>query len=407
MSSKVRARLGARGHSQPGSHTPWGTRKGTLGGADHCDVLPHVGRAIGSRHLPAQGTPLVHLDAHSDLLAPPDLPAGADWAALCAEASISHWILPLVHRGYVGPVAWIRPAWALPELPEGRHAFALGADRASGRLRTSCAAAVYLEEHQWVPADALEAPIPATVAVATWPGAAPPPPLRALLGVAAAAGPAPWWLDVDLDTLATHNPFAVDFAEAFGAACWIAFTAPFRWLSARAQDATLPPATRQAAHAAGQAALEAAVAQLAKGDAPASEGGAPPPWGAAAHAELVAAMRTVRRRCAETPEMAAQWPPEWLCRAGLQWDQPHHASTDAEATALLDRLEQLLRRERDAADGLGLPTLVTVARSAADGYTPADRVDALLADLLARLRAVCGELDVHRHDQLGDGDAPG
>ena len=376
-------------------------------------MLPHVGRAIGSRHLPPQGTPLVHLDAHSDLLAPPDLPAAADWADLCADASISDWILPLVHRSYVGPVAWIRPTWALPELPEGLHAFELGADHSSGRLRTSCAATVYLEEHQWVPAKALGAPVPATVAVATWPGAAPPPPLRTLLAVTE-AGPVPWWLDVDLDTFATHNPFAVDFVAAFGAACWTAFTAPFRWLSIHTQDAALPPAKRQAAHAAGQAELEAAVTRLlvanyaaSEADDSASEADAPPPWGAAAHAELVAAMQTVRHRCADAPEVAAQWPPEWLCRAGLQWDQPHHASTVAEATALLDRLEQLLRRERDATDGLGLPTLVTIARSVADGYTPADRVDALLADVLSRLRAVCGDLDIHRHDQLVDGDAPG
>ncbi len=31
-------------------------------------VLPHIYRSIGSKHLPLEGIPLIHLDSHPDML---------------------------------------------------------------------------------------------------------------------------------------------------------------------------------------------------------------------------------------------------------------------------------------------------------------------------------------------------
>jgi hypothetical protein len=58
----------------------------------------------------------------------------------------------------------------------------------------------------------------------------------------------------------------------------------------------------------------------------------------------------------------------------LQWaaapiDIPHHCSSEAEVTRLLDELRTFLETS-----GIPRPAVVTVARSAADGYTPAGKV---------------------------------
>ena len=40
---------------------------------DHNDVLPHIFRCVGAKHLPLDGNVLIHFDSHPDMLLPQNL----------------------------------------------------------------------------------------------------------------------------------------------------------------------------------------------------------------------------------------------------------------------------------------------------------------------------------------------
>merc|ERR1712110_1203211 len=37
---------------------------------DHHDILPHIFRCVGAKHLPVNGNAMIHFDSHPDLLLP-------------------------------------------------------------------------------------------------------------------------------------------------------------------------------------------------------------------------------------------------------------------------------------------------------------------------------------------------
>ena len=37
---------------------------------DHHEVLPHIFRCVGAKHLPVNGNAMIHFDSHPDLLLP-------------------------------------------------------------------------------------------------------------------------------------------------------------------------------------------------------------------------------------------------------------------------------------------------------------------------------------------------
>jgi hypothetical protein len=69
---------------------------------------------------------------------------------------------------------------------------------------------------------------------------------------------------------------------------------------------------------------------------------------------------------------------------------PHHTCSEAEHAGLLWEF----RRWLDAIVAIQPPLIVTVARSAYDGYTPAETVETLQANVVQHIRAACGPAEV-------------
>lgn len=102
---------------------------------DHHEVLPHIYRAIGSRHLPLSGTILAHFDAHPDLLLP-DMLANDCYEkdVLFDTVSIGDWILPAVYAGHFSVIIWYKMDWST-QLRDGCYQLGVGRHKTSGKLR--------------------------------------------------------------------------------------------------------------------------------------------------------------------------------------------------------------------------------------------------------------------------------
>lgn len=126
---------------------------------DHHDVVQHVYRAIGSKHIPMKGIKMVHLDSHPDLLIPVNMPADTvyDKETLLSELSIENWIMPMVYAGHISTVAWLHPYWA-QQIKEGEHTMFVGRDTSTTTIRVTSTDDYFLSDALYVPLDQLENP---------------------------------------------------------------------------------------------------------------------------------------------------------------------------------------------------------------------------------------------------------
>ncbi|KAM9720250.1 UPF0489 protein C5orf22 homolog [Menidia menidia] len=124
---------------------------------DHHDVVSHIYRAMGSRHLPLRDLKMVHLDSHPDLLIPVNMPADTvfDKEELFSNLSIENWIMPMVYAGHVGCVAWVHPYWA-QQIREGEHSMAVGRDSSTTTIRVTSTDDYFLSDGLYVCEDQLE-----------------------------------------------------------------------------------------------------------------------------------------------------------------------------------------------------------------------------------------------------------
>ncbi|XP_060603050.1 UPF0489 protein C5orf22-like [Ruditapes philippinarum] len=119
---------------------------------DHHDVLPHIYRSIGSKHLPVKDVTLIHLDSHPDMLSPLNLPADSvyDKQKVFESLSIENWILPAVYAGHISHVLWIKPPWC-SQVEDKQLQFFVGKCPKTGTIRTTCTESYFVSETLYVP----------------------------------------------------------------------------------------------------------------------------------------------------------------------------------------------------------------------------------------------------------------
>ncbi|XP_046328962.2 UPF0489 protein C5orf22 homolog [Haliotis rufescens] len=119
---------------------------------DHHEVVPHIHRNIGSKHLPFSDLTLVHFDSHPDMLIPVDMQADTvfDKTALYDALSIENWILPLVHAGHIKDIYWLKPPWCT-QIQDKHVTFYVGKCCNTGTIRTTCTESYFVSETLYVP----------------------------------------------------------------------------------------------------------------------------------------------------------------------------------------------------------------------------------------------------------------
>lgn len=114
---------------------------------NHHDVIPFIYRNIGSKHLPLEGSTLIHFDSHPDMLIPADMPADYvfDKENLYKSLDIANWIMPAVYAGHFDHVVWIKPPWA-HQIEDSSQSFNIGKDKVEGTIRLDCKETYFLSE---------------------------------------------------------------------------------------------------------------------------------------------------------------------------------------------------------------------------------------------------------------------
>jgi hypothetical protein len=338
----------------------------------HHHVLRHWLEASESGRLPVGGVSVVHFDAHPDM-GPPPGPIARAWrarpSALVAAVDIESFQLAAAWVGLVGRVVWLRPPWAF-QLGDGERRLRVGAG-ATGRLQVDLPEDYYVFDGHYAPAASLQEPVELELRVLALPAVPP--------GVPLHAGPA--ILDIDLDGFATRNPAADRLRDAGFADADLA-----RIRSAFARENLDLPEDPEARVAALRGLLDALDA-VAEGGAAEQLGGAARLWWLGVPAadlwflyELLA-------------DESRALPVDVLLEQGRTLvGLPERAADAAYIQETAAQLAGLL------ASGAVRPALVTIARSANDGFTPHAAWPAIEWSLLDALRAVRPDLEL-RYDR--------
>ncbi|OWR42370.1 putative Misexpression suppressor of ras [Danaus plexippus plexippus] len=170
---------------------------------EHNDALQFIYSAIGGNKLPVEGTTLLHLDAHPDMLIDRKLKGSEARSGrkLLPLLQIENWITPAAAAGHIGRVVWMRPPWA-KQFTDGTRIIHVGDHPDTGLIRVDCKESYYMSDALYSAELNNKKKFIFTVAeladnnidgIAT---------LSQSLGITE-----PYVLDIDLDFFSTGNPF--------------------------------------------------------------------------------------------------------------------------------------------------------------------------------------------------------
>nr|XP_021192479.2 UPF0489 protein C5orf22 [Helicoverpa armigera] len=114
---------------------------------EHNDALQFIYSAIGGKKLPLEGTTLLHLDAHPDMLIDRKLKGeeARSGRHVLPLLQIENWIVPAAAAGHISRIVWLRPPWA-SQFRDDTRAIHVGDHPTSGELRVDCKEPYYLSD---------------------------------------------------------------------------------------------------------------------------------------------------------------------------------------------------------------------------------------------------------------------
>lgn len=114
---------------------------------EHNDALQFIYSAIGGKKLPLEGTALLHLDAHPDMLIDRKLKGveARSGRNVLPLLQIENWIVPAIAAGHINQVVWLRPPWAR-QFRDGTRPIHVGDHPITGELRVDSKEPYYLSD---------------------------------------------------------------------------------------------------------------------------------------------------------------------------------------------------------------------------------------------------------------------
>lgn len=355
---------------------------------DHDEVLPFIYRCMGSKHLPFEGNTFVHLDSHPDMLIPKEMPADTVWDKnqLFSEISIENWILPAVYAGHLKNLIWVKPPWA-NQMTDGVLTFLIGKQKESGLIRLTCPEPYFLSDGLYATPEELENTREVTLHVIT---------IGAFIEDSAkkddftAVSSAlrqylpekdtPYILDIDLDFFSTKNPFK-DLHERVN--LYDKLAPLFTYKRAESND---PEVLKDSMIERNQqlSELKNLFGYLEEHRSLKGYDGS-----------KTSRYETVDRLFQEVTSVYRDPEIDWMLvyNAGCTIDDtvlPEHVTEPNDLDRLINGTFRLFLAALPTS-----PTIVTIARSSEDDYTPLENVDQIQVDVLDQLRERLGsEIDI-------------
>lgn len=351
---------------------------------EHNEVLQHIFRAVGSKHLPFTNNLLIHFDSHPDLLIPADLKASEVFnvPSMLEKLSIENWILVAAFTGQISTIVWIKPPWS-NQIEDGHYNFLIGEQKGTDHIRVSCPALYFVGEMLYCKAEDLDNPKGVNLYVHTL-GSEVNEAVEQDLVRLIECHENHYILDVDLDFFSTMNPFLSMHSEAnmyerlkklYG----------FQYTQTEKTDAVEEHVKRRSNQI---KTLHGVFCHLQRLKDP-----------AVITAEISSVCQSIEdpkqreymsalildllRECqGKDGETRVDW--ELVHDAGCTIDDdahqlPHHVSSKEEIDSLMEAFCSLVTH-------LPQPTVVTVARSSEDDYCPPHQVDGIQEALCGFLR---------------------
>lgn len=94
---------------------------------NHNDVLEIILPALARRYIPFKNNLLIHFDSHPDMCVPRQMPVEVVFnrSTLLESLSIENWIIPMMYSEHVTEAVWVCPSWAA-QIPRGDHDIVVG-----------------------------------------------------------------------------------------------------------------------------------------------------------------------------------------------------------------------------------------------------------------------------------------
>ncbi|XP_020279012.1 UPF0489 protein C5orf22 homolog [Pseudomyrmex gracilis] len=355
---------------------------------DHDEVLPFIYRCVGSKHLPFEGNTFIHLDSHPDMLIPKDMPADTVWDKnkLFSEISIENWILPAAYAGHLKNLIWVKPPWA-NQMTDGMLTFLIGKHKETGLIRLTCSESYFLSEGLYATPEELENTREVTLHVITV-GAfiedsAKKDDFTAVSSMLRQYLPEkdiPYILDIDLDFFSTKNPFK-DLHERVN--LYDKLAPLFTYEKAESND---PEVLKESMTERNQQLSELKNLFFYLDEHRSLKGYDGP---------KTSRYETVDRLHQEVTSIYKDSEIDWIqvYNAGCTIDDtvlPEHVTEPNDLDRLINGTFRLFLAALPTP-----PTIVTIARSSEDDYTPSENVDQIQVDVLDQLRERLGsEIDI-------------
>lgn len=338
---------------------------------NHNDVLELLLPALANRYLPFENNLMVHFDSHPDLCVPRLMSADAVFknrSELLESLSIENWIVPMMYAGHINEVVWVHPPWA-HQMPDGCHTFSIG--NYDNKIMVSSTLDYFLSDGLYKEEKLLKNKKEVSIVVSEVDER-----LNELL-----RDDSEWILDIDLDYFSTINPFLMIYpkAETYKKLRDI-------YKVQKSYDSTDAESIVEYVKERNRLLdfFETVFQHMAQ------------------HGSLErfkfddTAMNEKFELAKELIECLVShysiYDIDWFVvnDAGCTCDEaefevPQHESTDEEIKMLVNKLEKFLKSLKKP------PTIITIARSSLDGYTPNAQVEQIQSQVLRVLRNVYAE----------------
>jgi len=346
---------------------------------DHHEVLPHIFRCVGAKHLPVNGNAMIHFDSHPDLLLPSGITAQecANVNQLYGKLSIENWILPACFLGVLDTIVWVKPPWS-NQIAEGHYNFLIGRHKDSNLVKITCLQNYFVAEG--IICDPKELMDTKEINLYVIKLSQEPVNMSQLNHLRESMVGKHIILDFDLDFYSTRNPFLNLYSEInlYDRLKQIYTFTPippqligderlsFAINSCEQRKELLDGLDDLTNHLAQEASINF------------YEG----PGSDYTH-QFNEIQKAIKQNCGKMEKI--DW--KLIHDAGCTCDDtdlPHHVSSNEEISILL-------RQTRILVQNLGLtPTIVTVSRSSLDEFCPEDQVEMIQAQLIELLQVMVG-----------------